>query len=273
MAEILKDRYDTAYVARLAQVIQKIRPAFPEARFQERVFDDHWADRELKARMGHLAECLGAFLPKPPAAYAVLKEAAPSFDGFEAMFFPEFVALFGLEEWGSAMDALAWFTRYSSSEFAIRPFILRYPEKTMARMAAWARHENKHVRRLASEGCRPRLPWAMALPAFKRDPGPILPILESLKDDPEDYVRRSVANNLNDISKDHPELVLDLAEKWSNADRAWLLKHACRTLLKAGHPRALELFGFGGTMRCTVEHLTVTPDVLRIGDGASFSFQ
>jgi 3-methyladenine DNA glycosylase AlkC len=112
-------------------------------------------------------------------------------------------------------------------------------------MLAWAGDPSEHVRRLASEGCRPRLPWGMGLPQYKRDPTPILPILERLRADPSDYVRRSVANNLNDISKDHPDQVLAIAGRWLGEHAATepLVKHACRSLLKRGDQRALALFG------------------------------
>jgi 3-methyladenine DNA glycosylase AlkC len=128
------------------------------------------------------------------------------------LFFPDFVETYGLEHWDRSVAALEKFTRMSTSEFAVRPFLKRNQPRMMAQMAAWSKHESEHVRRLASEGCRPRLPWADALPALKRDPAPIWPILEQLKADPSEYVRRSVANNLNDISKDHPEQVLAIAQ-------------------------------------------------------------
>jgi len=136
-------------------------------------------------------------------------------------------------------------TQYSSSEFAIRPFIIKYPEKTMSQMLKWSKHDNFHVRRLASEGCRPRLPWAMAISSFKNNPEPILPILNNLKNDESEYVRRSVANNLNDISKDHQVIVLSLAKSWLNlsTETDWVVKHACRSLLKKGNIDVLALFG------------------------------
>jgi len=144
------------------------------------------------------------------------------------------------------MPALAFFTSYSSAEFAIRPFILRYPEAAMQQMLEWATHDNAHIRRLASEGCRPRLPWAMQLPAFIQDPAPILPILTLLKEDASAYVRKSVANNLNDIAKDHPALVYQTAKSWLGKNRHTdqLIKHACRTMLKQGIPQTLKLFSY-----------------------------
>lgn len=144
----------------------------------------------------------------------------------------------------------------------------------MAVMKRWTAHDNEHVRRLASEGCRPRLPWAMALPEFKRDPSPVLPILEALKADRSDYVRRSVANNLNDIAKDHPEVVLGVAQRWLGKNKLTdaLVKHACRTLLKRGDVRALELFGYRRTATVKVTGLRLSAVTLQIGGDLRFQF-
>src|SRR5690606_35694045 len=143
-------------------------------------------------------------------ALAILRAASPALNGygFATMIFPDFVEVYGLDDWDASLPALAQFTQQSSAEFAVRPFLLRDQPRMLAQMALWAEHDSEHLRRLASEGCRPRLPWAMALPALKADPTPILPILDRLKDDPSEYVRRSVANNLNDISKDNPQIAL-----------------------------------------------------------------
>jgi len=141
----------------------------------------------------------------------------------------------------------------------------------MSVMRAWAEDDNEHVRRLASEGCRPRLPWGIALQRFKVDPTPILPILERLRADPSEYVRRSVANNLNDICKDHPELVIELAARWIGQSTATdaLVKHACRTLLKRGDQRVLRLFGHHDDVPVTVK-LTLASNTVAIGERLSF---
>ena len=143
----------------------------------------------------------------------------------------------------------------------------------MQQMTRWADSENHHVRRLASEGCRPRLPWAMALPEFKKDPEPVLDILEKLKNDESEYVRRSVANNLNDISKDNPEITIRLAEKWlgQSAETDWVVKHACRSLLKQGLPEVMRLFGFVEPINFGVTQFTVSPQA-KIGGDLEFSF-
>jgi len=276
MAELLKDRYFTKqFIEKLASKIAKKYPDFDPKKFQKLVFDETWLAKELKDRMRHLALCLGETLPKEyAAAITILKKTAPDFNDFDAMLFPDFVEVYGLDDWELSLDALGFFTKYSSSEFAIRPFLLKDPQDVMRRMVEWAKDENLHIRRFASEGCRPRLPWAMAIPAFKKDPTPVLAVLELLKKDESDYVRRSVANNLNDISKDHPDLVLDVCEKWHGQHKHtdWIVKHACRGLLKSGNRRAMFLFGFGDPAHVTVDNLELSKRKLPIGDQLQFSF-
>lgn len=277
MPERLKDIFFTqTSLAALANTVHQIYPAFDTLRFLSDIDDGAWGDRELKDRMHHTTRCLAAGLPSDYAeALAILKAVAPQVTGFEAMTFPDFVEMYGLDYWDLSMSALAYFTPYGSAEFAVRPFLHADPERGMAYMSEWAEHPNPHVRRLASEGCRPRLPWGMALPRFKQDPSPILPVLERLKDDESEFVRRSVANNLNDIAKDHPDLTLDIAERWygHSARTDQIVKHACRSLLKAGHPRAMRLFGFGAPGQVTVQGLRVADQPLTIGEDLVFEFE
>jgi 3-methyladenine DNA glycosylase AlkC len=144
----------------------------------------------------------------------------------------------------------------------------------MAQMLEWAGSDNEHQRRLASEGSRPRLPWGVALAPFKKDPSPILPILERLKNDPSEYVRRSVANNLNDIAKDNPQVVIDVLRRWqTDADEntQWIIERALRTLVKAGHNEALSLLGYGEQAQVKLNSLTLSADTVAMGDSLSFS--
>jgi 3-methyladenine DNA glycosylase AlkC len=173
------------------------------------------------------------------------------------------------------MRALAHFTRYSSAEFAVRPFLRQDPERMLRQMQQWSRSADEHLRRLASEGSRPRLPWALALPEFKREPRPLLPILDQLRADPSLYVRRSVANNLNDIAKDNPHVTLDWARRWygSHPHTDWIIKHACRTLLKRAHPEALALFAYAAAAHVAVPRLQLSAAELRIGDFLEFELQ
>ena len=276
MSERLKDRFfDETYISQLGEAIQRVYPGFDRERFDALVHDGAWEDRALKEKMRHVTRCLHEVLPEDyPEALSILEEVGPSFHGFNAIVFSDYAECYGLEHWELSLPALAAFTRLCSSEFAIRPFIAMDPERAMATLSVWAEDEDPDVRRLASEGCRPRLPWGMALAVFKEDPRPILPILEKLKDDESEYVRKSVANNLNDISKDHPELVLDVCQRWygqsANTDR--IVKHACRTMLKAGDRRALLLFGFADPTYIAVENLTLEREVLSVGEELHFSF-
>lgn len=275
MAELLKHRYSPSYIADVARAVQACEPRFDAAAFARSVLGAGWDELALKQRMRRIAAALQAHLPGGyRQQLAVLERAAPAFGGFEAMFFPDFVEQFGQHDFAASIAALELFTRDSSSEFAVRPFIARDPAGTLGVMRQWARHANEHVRRLASEGCRPRLPWGMRLPALIADPAPILPILEDLRADPSEMVRRSVANSLNDIAKDHPALVLSLARRWHGQSPATdaLLKHACRTLLKRGDAGALRLFGHLDTARVRVTGLHLDAARLPIGATLAFAF-
>jgi len=274
MAQPLKDLYNKDLINSLACEIERVYKKFDSEKFQGKIFSEGWDKKELKERMRFIALTLSEFLPDDfEKAISILIPVSEAFVGFEYMFFPDFIELRGLHDFELSMKALAHFTEYSSSEFAIRVFIKEYPDKTMAQMESWAGSENKHLRRLASEGCRPRLPWAMALPEFKKNPAPVLKIIKKLKDDESEYVRRSAANNLNDISKDNPLVVLNLAKKWigKKKKRDRLLKHACRSLLKSGNPRALKIFGLTRAAHIRVETLKLA-DSVTMGDSLSFSF-
>ncbi|GHT30337.1 hypothetical protein AGMMS49574_09790 [Bacteroidia bacterium] len=190
------------------------------------------------------------------------------------MFFPEYIEVFGLDDFETSVKTMEFVTQFTSCEFAVRPFIIKYGDKMLGRMLEWSLHENDMVRRLASEGSRPRLPWAMALPALKSNPTPILPILENLKNDTSEWVRKSVANNLNDISKDNPDVVKAIAKKWKGVSKEtdWIIKHACRTLLKQGDEEVLAYFNHNKTGKVEVANLKVTNPELKIGEDLFFTF-
>ncbi|MBN2981050.1 DNA alkylation repair protein [Cohnella algarum] len=275
MGELLKDIYDLHFFDGLIHGLKNEYPAFDGHRFMTGVLSGDWDSLALKQRMRRITEGLVQGLPASyEEALAVLAAVAPHFNGFAYMIFPDFVEARGLDDPDLSIPALERFTPYSSSEFAVRPFIIRYPDRMLKQLELWAQHENEHVRRLASEGCRPRLPWAMSLPPFKRDPVPVLRILEHLKEDSSLYVRRSVANNLNDISKDNPDIVLQLAKEWrgKHPHTDWILKHGCRTLLKKCDADALELFGFIGTDAVAVKDFALEPRTVRIGEEVTMSF-
>ncbi|WP_027418503.1 DNA alkylation repair protein [Crocinitomix catalasitica] len=247
MAEQLKFMYNDEFIKSLAKSIKKTDVKLDDKNFINSILNNDWKEKELKARGIHIAEKMYQFLPYDyDKQIAILKNVAPNFKGYTGTIFPTFVELYGLEHAPTSLMALETFTQYSTSEFAIRPFLIQNPN-TIEHLYKWAESENFHVRRLASEGCRPLLPWAMKLTQYIDNPQPILPILDRLKNDKEDYVYRSVANNWNDISKHHPDLVLRNINRWAKKTKTteWVAKHALRTLLKQGNQEAMSLFGFG----------------------------
>ncbi|MBB6674480.1 DNA alkylation repair protein [Cohnella nanjingensis] len=276
MAEPLKAIYDEAFLKQFGERVRRRHAGFDAAGFVRLVLGEGWERLELKGRIRRITDSLGEKLPQRyEEALDVLEGIADDCRGFPYLFFPDFVERFGLDDWERSMRALAKFTALSSAEFAVRPFIKRDTPRMMAQMQAWSLDADEHVRRLASEGCRPRLPWADALPAFKRDPSPILPILEALKADPSEYVRRSVANNLNDISKDHPALVLELAKRWfgRQPETDALLRHACRSLIRqSADPEALALFGLAPLSGIEVTAWSASPSEVSIGGAAEIQY-
>lgn len=275
MAEPLKNLYTPELLQKLADSLQEQYNDFDKKAFFKTVFDKAWPNRELKQRMRHITSCIHQFLPMPYAQQIqTLSPIAHHFTGFVAVLFPDFVEVYGLDEPDISIPALEQFTQYSSSEFAVRPFIIKYEKRMVKQHMLWAKSKNHHVRRLASEGIRPRLPWAMALPSFKKDPSAILPILELLKADDSEYVRRSVANCLNDISKDHPNQVLRIVNQWKgiSPETDWIVKHASRGLLKQGHTEALRSFGLNHKVKADVTDFFISKKKLSIGDKFEYAF-
>jgi 3-methyladenine DNA glycosylase AlkC len=273
-----KDIYNQQYVGDVAVAVKDEYPTFDTETFTSRVFDADWEARELKERMRHITLTLHDLLPADyRVALGVLRQASVRLGeyGFENVIFSDYVAVYGLDDWEASIPALAQFTQQVSAEFAVRPFIVQCQDRMMAQMLEWAKSDSPHLRRLATEGCRPRLPWGIALAGLKADPSPILPVLEQLKDDESESVRRSVANNLNDISKDNPDVVIDVLQHWQAHDTEemrWITRHALRTLLKAGHPKALELLGYPTDPAIAVRDLTVEPESIPMGGAVTLSF-
>lgn len=276
MAEALKHMFfKEQFIHDLAESIRTLDAEFDSDQFKGLVWDESWAGLELKAKMRHVTHSLYKTLPDDyPKTLGIIKQVAPQFTGFDVMTFMDFVECYGRDHYDLSMLALGEMTVLCSSEFAVRPFLDQDLERGLSYLKQWMLHDDWRVRRLASEGCRPRLPWAMALPKLKKDPTPILPVLGKLKDDESEDVRRSVANNLNDISKDNPDVVLDLAEEWfgqsEHGDR--IVKHACRSLLKSGNTRAMRLFGFGDPAQIVLQNLRWEPESISIGEDLRFSF-
>lgn len=275
MAESLAGRYTPDLFNQFITLVKHKYPLFDSSRFLNLIYDDRWEQEQLKQRIRHISTALRLTLPSSyREALSILIPIAPQCRGVEYLFFPDFVELSGLDDWPASIPALETFTASSSSEFAVRPFIMQDTDRMMQQMLEWAAHPDHHIRRLASEGCRPRLPWAMALDIFKADPTPIIPVLEKLKKDSSVYVQKSVANNLNDISKDHPERIKQLARNWygEHPQTNWIVKHGCRSLLRQGDPDILSLFGFELSPDVTVSGLSPDKERLVIGQSLHFSF-
>ncbi len=283
MAEELKHILNEAAIRNLAGELRRVHAPFREKPFVAacRAGLDELA---LMARAWHIADVLHDHLPRPFAAAADILLAslrpkpAPDENGPSPLrYMPHlcFVQKYGLDDFETAMRAQYIFTQWFSAEFSIRAFLTKYPEETYARLLDWTGDANVHVRRLASEGTRPRLPWASRLPAFQADPRPVIALLERLKDDPERYVQRSVANNLNDIGKDHPDLLVELCRQWlvgASPERKWIVQHALRSLVKKGHPGALALLGVGARPDIRISDVSLTPRHVSVGDKLRFSF-
>lgn len=279
MAEPLKDMYSEAFLREFGDKVYAVYHAFEREEFFAAVMDDTWEELALKARMRRISEALGRYLPERyEEALDVLFALSEVCTGFPYLFFPDFVEIHGQadEHWDLSMKALERFTQGSSAEFAIRHFLLRDPERAMRQMMIWSKHPSEHVRRLASEGCRPRLPWGVALTMFKRDPAPVLPVLEQLKEDSSLYVRKSVANNLNDIAKDHPSIVLETARRWKGVhpDTDWIIRHGCRTMVRKADPEIMDIFGYteDAASFVTSAMLTVEPTRLTIGEKCELQY-
>lgn len=281
MAEPLKNLLHPALVRAVAGHLARIDG------FDRRVFEDHildgFEDLELMQRSDRIADALAVSLPHSvpdilpelasllhPETDSPIDSAEPDDQGLRGwalVAFGTYVATHGLEHPEESLAFLKEMTKRFTAEFAVRPFFRDHTRLTLAHATEWAADPNVHVRRLASEGSRPRLPWGLQLKTFIADPGPVMPILTMLRDDDEDYVRRSVANNLNDISKDHPALVAKSAAEWMNGAaraRQRLVKHACRSLIKAGDPAALAVFGYGVPHGLRAE-ISVSPSAIALG--------
>ncbi|MBC8041008.1 MAG: DNA alkylation repair protein [Opitutaceae bacterium] len=268
MSSQLKDMFDPARYRSLATELSALSPAFNSTAFLDHALTG-LASRELMDRMRRTSTGVALALPLPYREQLdVLRALAPRIGhNFIGIFLSDFVAQHGLDDVPASLDALHFFTRFGSAEFAIRPFIQRDPPGTLAVLQSCAASEDEHVRRLASEGSRPRLPWGARLQALVADPSPTLPILTALRADDSLYVRKSVANHLNDISKDHPDVALALVSTWdlTHPHTAWIVRHALRTLIKRGHPRALALLGAGSAPKLDAA-FTATPKRIQLGD-------
>lgn len=284
MAAELRDFYDASVVADIAGDLKRAYPAFDTRAFTKDCLDG-LAQLSLTGRAAHIAAAMRRHLPADFDQVADIlerslgahHESTDSFGMAPFKYLPHtmLTASDGLGHFEASMRLQYEITQRFSAEFSIRAFLNTHPEATYARFIEWSADPNPHVRRLVSEGSRPRLPWAPRLRHFQKDPKPVLALLERLKDDPELYVRRSVANNLNDIAKDHPDLVVDVCRRWlaevrsgradARPNREWIVKHALRSLVKAGHKGALDLMGAGAKPKIRIERIVITPKRVKKG--------
>jgi 3-methyladenine DNA glycosylase AlkC len=274
-APALKEMFNAARFRSVAKEVAALYPAFETKRFLARSLTG-LDDLTLTQRLRRMTESLHATLPSNyRQALGILRRLAPRIDqGFTSLFLPDFVGLYGLDDFETSMDALRYFTSFGSSEFAVRDFLRRDLSRTLAIMATWSRDPDEAIRRLASEGCRPRLPWSFHLDALIADPSPVIPIVENLRNDSSLYVRKSVANHLNDIAKDHPTWVLDRLERWplDQPNTAWIAKRALRTLIKQGDRRALAIIGAGKKPEVVLHKLAIRPRKICLGERLTLSF-
>lgn len=286
MAESLKTFFSPALVRRLAEDIVQAHPPFPVRRFVREACSG-LDGLELLDRGRHISRALARHLPRsyPDAVAVLLRSLGPEHASDELLgvgmapffYLPHamFVADHGLDHFDVSMHAQYELTKRFSAESSIRPYIAKYPDRTLARLKMWARDANPHVRRLVSEGTRLRLPWAMRIPWLDEHPDRVLALLDMLKDDPASLVRRSVANNLNDLGKVHPPLLMQTCEKWlvnASAERRALVEQALRSAVKRGEPNALHLLGFGGAAAIVIEGVRITPGRVAIGGRVSIDF-
>lgn len=285
MAEPLKHLLNDTVPPRIAAMVRRAWRKFDTTAFLQQV-EPGYESLELMARGQRIAQALQAHLPQDvPRALGVLVDSMDSPMGIDAAGEPDagdrpysaflylphsiYIGTHGLPHFEAAMAAQHALTQRFTAEFCIRPYLLHHQGATLARLREWAQDVNAHVRRLVSEGTRPRLPWAPRLPAFQNNPQLALPLLDALKDDPSSYVRRSVANHLGDIAKDHRDLAVGTARTWlqdAPAPREALVRHGLRFLIKRGDAAALDALGVGHAVALDVRAARVLPARARIGD-------
>ncbi|WP_339465331.1 DNA alkylation repair protein [Pseudomonas lurida] len=274
-APALKELFNLERLQHIASEMTAVYPAFDAKGFLKHA-KAGLADLSVMQRMARVSESLHAVIPLDyPQTLKVLYALAPRLNSaFVSLFLPHFVASYGRDDFKRSMAALKYFTTFGSAEFAIRYFLLHDFQRTLAVMQEWSRDDNEHVRRLASEGSRPRLPWSFRLVEVQANPELCASLLDNLKADSSLYVRKSVANHLNDITKDHPDWVLGLIEGWNleNPHTAWIARHALRSLIKQGNTRALTVMGAGAKAEVQIHHLQVTPAVINLGERINLSF-
>jgi len=266
--EPLKNHVARPVVEMLAERFEREAPDFVAEQFVSRVVDELPA-LELKDRINLIATELRWHLDKDYVAALghVVAVAKSGVEGFAAWPLCSFVELFGVDHPNESLAAMEHLTQRMSCEFAIRPFLDQHLAQTVSQLESWTGHPDAKVRRLVSEGTRPRLPWGPRVAALLEDPTIGLELIERLRHDESEDVRRSVANHLNDIAKDHPELVLETTARWAvDGVDGSLISHALRTLVKKGDSGALQVLGFTTDPAIVVNAFNVEPSTLKLGE-------
>jgi 3-methyladenine DNA glycosylase AlkC len=281
---LMKDGLGPEAVDRIAQVLESVYPEFDSSAFTSDALNG-LGNLELKDRVRHLIAVLNAHLPKDFNRTAEILSRVPGhvdlgdeenpLRGFAIWPIIDFVGVHGIDHPDVALPLLKKLTPLFSAEFAIRPFIAAHPSDVLERLEGWVVDPDPHVRRLVSEGTRPRLPWGPRLKVFIEDPQPLIPLLEGLRDDPSEFVRRSVANNLNDIAKDHPDLVCTVCSQWwrsGDGQRKRLVRHALRTLIKNGYPGVFDILGYTKEPKLGNVRLRIARSRILLGENLEFTF-
>ena len=283
MAEPLKNIYNFSFIQMYASVLDACLHCGTTS-IEEMERTEEWARASLKERMNILAletEKLlsGSWVQKFRTIRNVVKELRSRGvrdQNLEYIFLADIVAKGAADHHlESVFEEIEYMTQFVSFEFAGRILLRDHQDQMMVQMLKWASHDHENVRRYASEGCRPKLPWGIRLNSLVEDPTPILPVLEILKNDESLYVRKSVANNLNDISWSHPDLVLDLCEKWAghSLKTDWIVKRALRTLLKSGNERALSIIGLNTQARINILDFQLEKEVVSMHEYLYFNIE
>ena len=268
-------------VKKIAKAIEGEYPEFKTKEFVK--LSKHLDPLELKGRVLLITSELKKFLPEEyKKALPILVKAMEKGDltGFTLWPFSEYISQFGLDHFDDSLKAMYRLTERFTAEFAIRPFLLKDHKKVLRTLDKWVDDKNVHIRRWISEGTRPLLPWGQRIPLFVMDPTHTLLFLDKLRYDEELYVRKSVANHLNDIAKNHPQVVIDVLQMWSkdvpkeHQDKIeWIKRHALRTLIKKGHPGALKLMGVEGAAKVKVGEISLNQKKFKIGDKLQFEIE
>lgn len=271
----LKEMFNKAYFEKLSTEFHKAYPQFDRKAFLNEMLIN-LENLSLNQRLRKTSQVLHSYLPKNyQETIDLMKQVIQTTPkGYTNLVFPDFVGLYGLDQANHSLKALKYFTVFGSSEFAIREFLKRDFDSTLEVMKTWTKDKNEHVRRLASEGSRPRLPWSFKLDRVIHEPQVTQSILNQLKEDESLYVRKSVANHLNDISKENAGYMIELVNSWnkSHPHTAWIIKHASRTLIKKGNPDSLKVFDYEKNVQIEIQHLKLSKTKIKLGDSLQFSF-